>query len=52
VKEWESYGAHWILAFNRCVVGLFVAQTTLIGMLGVKEGNCSFFFFIPWVFNH
>lgn len=39
VKEFESYGRHWIMAFDRCVVGCVVFQLTLAGILASK--NCE-----------
>lgn len=39
VKEWEGYGRHWILAFNRAMVGIAVFQITLTGILLLKESK-------------
>ena len=40
IKEWESFGRHWVKAFRMTVSGLGVAQVTLAGMLGAKRGKC------------
>lgn len=45
VKEWESYGRHWIMAFNRALVGVAVFQLTLLGILLLKESKNIFYCF-------
>ncbi|KAI8825638.1 uncharacterized protein EV422DRAFT_134538 [Fimicolochytrium jonesii] len=37
VKEWESYGYHWVLAFHRCTVGLGIYQVLIVGLLALKN---------------
>jgi hypothetical protein len=39
VKEWEAYGRHWKMAIKRCIVGLGVSQTVLVGILLSKNGK-------------
>ncbi|KAJ3020830.1 hypothetical protein HKX48_000130 [Thoreauomyces humboldtii] len=37
VKEWESYGHHFVMAFHRCTVGLAVYQVLLCGLLALRK---------------
>ncbi|KAJ3066415.1 hypothetical protein HDU98_010304 [Podochytrium sp. JEL0797] len=41
VKEWEAYGRHWSMAFTRIIVGLVIFQTTMAGILIIKDGLFS-----------
>ncbi|TPX60735.1 hypothetical protein PhCBS80983_g01641 [Powellomyces hirtus] len=49
VKEWESYGYHWVMAFHRCTVGLGVAQVLLAGLLALKKSPTASAFCVPLV---
>ncbi|KAJ3193907.1 hypothetical protein HK101_003887 [Irineochytrium annulatum] len=37
VKEWESYGRHWVMSFKRMIVGLLIFQVTMAGLLLAKQ---------------
>ncbi|KAJ1549463.1 hypothetical protein HK096_011528 [Nowakowskiella sp. JEL0078] len=39
VKEYESYGRHWTLAFKQCAIALAVFQVTLSGYLATKKAT-------------
>ncbi|KND05124.1 uncharacterized protein SPPG_00794 [Spizellomyces punctatus DAOM BR117] len=49
VKEWESFGQHWVMAFKRCVTGLGVMQVLLAGMLAVKNAPTPSALCIPLI---
>ncbi|KAJ3206272.1 hypothetical protein HDU67_008288 [Dinochytrium kinnereticum] len=37
VKEWESYGRHWVLGFKRIIIGLIIFQVTMGGIFVTKK---------------
>ncbi|KAJ3082755.1 hypothetical protein HK102_001476, partial [Quaeritorhiza haematococci] len=49
VKHWESYGRHWTMAFDQSLVGLFVYQVTLTGLLITKQAPILASFILPLI---
>ncbi|KAJ3046953.1 hypothetical protein HK097_000372, partial [Rhizophlyctis rosea] len=49
IKEWESFGRHFVKAFRMVVAGLGVSQVTLAGMLGAKRAQTGAILMIPLI---
>jgi hypothetical protein len=49
VKEWENYGRHWPMIFNRVVWGMFIFQAVMMGLLGVKSAPVLAVLLIPLI---
>ncbi|TPX47556.1 hypothetical protein SeMB42_g03287 [Synchytrium endobioticum] len=50
VKEYEANGRHWVMAFNRIILGgLIITQITLIGMLSLKRAAAASSMCIPLI---
>ncbi|KAJ3102968.1 CSC1-like protein erd4 [Phlyctochytrium bullatum] len=41
VKEWESYGRHWVMGFKRIIIGLLIFQSTMSGFFITKKAPFS-----------
>ncbi|KAJ3188365.1 hypothetical protein HDU85_005516 [Gaertneriomyces sp. JEL0708] len=49
VKEWESFGRHWVMAFKRATVGMGVMQVVLAGVLVAKDAQIPAGLCVPLV---
>ncbi|KAJ3290220.1 hypothetical protein HK104_006910 [Borealophlyctis nickersoniae] len=49
VKEWESFGRHWVQAFKMSVAGVGVYQVTLLGILAAKGAQTAALLLIPLI---
>ncbi|KAJ3409588.1 hypothetical protein HDV05_004332 [Chytridiales sp. JEL 0842] len=41
VKEYEAYGRHWAMMFNRAILGLLIFQVTMAGMFFTKGAGLA-----------